>query len=563
MNFILYYYLSGVLFFLVSMNMFFLFIYFFLFNMVNFIEFNFFFLNSVNINMFVYMDWMTFLFIFTVLLISSMIMIYSSEYMSHDLNNVRFFYLVFLFILSMILMILSPNMISILLGWDGLGLISYCLVIYYQSNSSYNSGMLTVLMNRVGDIMIIMSISLMFIYGSWNFVNYSNMFIIIILLIMIGSFTKSAQFPFSVWLPAAMAAPTPVSSLVHSSTLVTAGVYLLIRFNYIFYLNDYFLSFIMMIGLITMMMAGFSANFDFDLKKIIAFSTLSQLGLMMMIYSLKNYNLTFFHLIIHAMFKSMMFMCSGIIIHNMMNYQDIRFMGKLKNFMPMTSMIFMISNLSLCGLPFFSGFYSKDQILEFMFLENISFYIYLLLILSTMLTVSYSIRLSYYLMCMKFNFINLFNIVDNKKMNFSMLLLMFFSIKFGLFLNLLMFNNIEYIYLLNFEKLILLIICYISIFIGLFMFKMKIDFKFNYMMKFFFGSMYFYSNLNFFYTNIFLIFGNLIFKVFDKGWSEMFFKKSFYYYIYKFNNLNILNKNFLMYLLMIFSYLIIIMMIMF
>nr|YP_010580163.1 NADH dehydrogenase subunit 5 [Trichogramma cacaeciae]UZS90464.1 NADH dehydrogenase subunit 5 [Trichogramma cacaeciae] len=560
---ILYYYLSGVLFFLISMNMFFFFIYFFLLKMVKFIEFNFFFLNSVNINMFIYLDWMTFLFIFTVLLISSMIMIYSSEYMNYDLNNVRFFYLVFLFILSMILMILSPNMISILLGWDGLGLISYCLVIYYQSNSSYNSGMLTVLMNRVGDVMIIMSIVLMFTYGSWNFVNYNNMFLIIILLIIIGSFTKSAQFPFSVWLPAAMAAPTPVSSLVHSSTLVTAGVYLLIRFNYIFYLNDYFLNFIMMTGLITMMMAGFSANFDYDLKKIIAFSTLSQLGLMMMIYSLKNYNLTFFHLIVHAMFKSMMFMCSGIIIHNMMNYQDIRFMGKLKNFMPMTSMIFMISNLSLCGLPFFSGFYSKDQILEFMFLENISFYVYLLLILSTMLTVSYSVRLTYYLMCMKFNFTSIFNISDNKKMNYSMLLLMFFSINFGLFLNLLIFNNIEYIYLLDFEKLILLIICYISIFFGLYMFKMKIDFLLNYKMKFFLGSMYYYSNMNFFYTNIFLVFGNLIFKVFDKGWSEMFLKKSFYFYVYKLNNFNIFNKNFLMYLLMIFSYLFIIMMIMF
>nr|YP_009519800.1 NADH dehydrogenase subunit 5 [Trichogramma japonicum]AOM68233.1 NADH dehydrogenase subunit 5 [Trichogramma japonicum] len=560
---ILYYYLSGVLFLMISMNMFFFFILFFLKSIAMFVEFNFFFLNSVNINMFIYLDWMTFLFIFTVLLISSMIMIYSSEYMSHDLNNIRFFYLVFLFIMSMILMILSPNMISILLGWDGLGLISYCLVIYYQSVSSYNSGMLTVLMNRVGDVMIIMSISLMFIYGSWNFVNYNFMNLLIIFLIMIGSFTKSAQFPFSVWLPAAMAAPTPVSSLVHSSTLVTAGVYLLIRFNYIFYLNDYFLKYIMFIGLITMMMAGFSANFDFDLKKIIAFSTLSQLGLMMMIYSLKNFNLTFFHLIIHAMFKSMMFMCSGIIIHNMMNYQDIRFMGKLKSFMPMTSMIFMISNLSLCGLPFFSGFYSKDQILEFMFLENISFYIYFLLMLSTMLTVSYSIRLTYYLMFMNFNFINIFNIVDNKKMNYSMLLLMFLSIKFGLFLNFIMFNNVEYIYLIDMEKMILLILCYLSIIIGLFMFKTKINFIFNYKFKFFFGSMYFYSNLNYFYTNIFLNFGNMIFKVFDKGWSEMFLKKSFYFYVFKFNSFNTLNNNFLMYLLMIFSYMMIIFMIMF
>nr|UAA82165.1 NADH dehydrogenase subunit 5 [Walkerella microcarpae] len=442
------FYLSGMIMVMISMMLMNMSIYF-LFNKLNyFFEWNILIFNSSNINMLIYMDWVMLMFISTVMLISSMIMFYCCEYMNHDNYNIRFFYLILLFILSMLFMIISPNMMSILIGWDGLGLISYCLVIYYQNYSSFNSGMLTILLNRIGDVMILMSISLMFMFGSWNYMNFNYLNTLFYLMIIIAAFTKSAQFPFSSWLPAAMAAPTPVSSLVHSSTLVTAGVYLLIRFHYLLYNNNLLMTYIMISGLLTMMFAGLSANFEFDMKKIIAYSTLSQLGLMMMILSFKNWELTYFHLIIHAMFKSMMFMCSGVLIHSMMNYQDIRFMGKFKLYLPLTLSMFMISNLSLCGLPFMSGFYSKDQILEYMFMNLNNMIIYLLLLLSTGLTVSYSIRLIYYLMNSKSNFLSLNLISDFKLMNYPMIILMILSILFGNLLNWLVFNNIENIFLL-------------------------------------------------------------------------------------------------------------------
>nr|YP_010031610.1 NADH dehydrogenase subunit 5 [Necremnus tutae]QOV03005.1 NADH dehydrogenase subunit 5 [Necremnus tutae] len=552
---IMLYYLCGIIFLLLSIIMFFFSI-FFLMNMNNyFLEWMLFSMNSLSMNMFIYIDWITLMFIFTVLLISSMIMFYCIEYMNHDNYNIRFFYVLLFFVFSMLIMVLSPNLISILLGWDGLGLTSYCLVIYYQNYSSYNSGMLTVLLNRIGDIMIIFSVGMMFILGSWSFILYNNMMFIILMMIMIAAFTKSAQFPFSSWLPAAMAAPTPVSSLVHSSTLVTAGVYLMIRFNKLMYNFPSLLKWIMITGLLTMMMAGFSANFEFDMKKIIAFSTLSQLGLMMMIYSMKNYELAFFHLMIHAMFKSMMFMCSGILIHSLNNYQDIRFMGmSIKNF-PITTSMFLISNLSLCGMPFYSGFYSKDMILENMFMKNISFILYILLLLSTGLTVMYSIRLSYYLVVNKMMFFPMNNIKEFKLMNYSMLILMFLSIFFGYIMNWMLFFNIENILLLKIEKLMILMVCFTFFFLGKFMYKFKFFIKKNYFIKFFFGKMWFLYNFNYIILINPYIFMKKYLVLYDKGWSEYYFKNSMMMFNKNLNNLNKLNNNILMMLKFIMMYL--------
>nr|AZL93510.1 NADH dehydrogenase subunit 5 [Torymus sp. ZJUH_2016035] len=554
----MFYYLSGFYYILFSLIFFFFSLFFLIFKLEYFCEWTVYFLNSVSVNMLIYVDWMTLMFIFTVLMISSMIMFYCVEYMGHDIYNIRFFYLVFFFILSMLLMILSPNIISILIGWDGLGLVSYCLVIYYQNFSSYNSGMLTVLLNRIGDVMLIISISLMFNFGSWNFLNLNYLNWLILFMVMVGAFTKSAQFPFSSWLPMAMAAPTPVSSLVHSSTLVTAGVYLLIRFNYLMMLNDLILFYIMITGLLTMLMSGFSANYEYDLKKIIAYSTLSQLGLMMMIYGLKNYELAYFHLIIHAMFKSMMFMCSGVIIHYSINVQDIRYFGKLKDLMPLTSMMFMISNLSLCGMPFMSGFYSKDQILEFMFMNNLNLMIYLILILSTGLTVSYSIRLLYYLMSSKFNFYPIFFIKDDKIMNYSMLILMLMSVIFGSMMNWILFMNIELIYLFKYEKMSIIFLCLVFFFIGFIYYYFK-NYLYMYSFKYFFGKMWFLYSFNL----IFLIpfnFGKFYLKLFDKGWSEYYFKNSMFKNLFFMDLLNKnLNNNYLIIMMLSFMFLMMIM----
>nr|AYW52266.1 NADH dehydrogenase subunit 5 [Cassidinae sp. ACP-2018] len=387
-------------------------------------------MNSFNVVMILIVDWLSMIFISFVLLISSSVMIYSKSYMSMDSNYLRFIGLVFLFIVSMVFMIISPNLISILLGWDGLGLVSYCLVIYYQNEKSFNAGMLTFLSNRLGDVALLMSIVWMVNYGSWNFLYYLNFIKLdlnmsfIVWLVILASITKSAQIPFSSWLPAAMAAPTPVSSLVHSSTLVTAGVYLLIRFHGCF--SYYMMMFLLYLSVITMFMSGLGANFEFDLKKIIALSTLSQLGLMMSILFMGDYNLAYFHLLIHALFKAVLFMCAGYIIHTFMNCQDIRFMGGLMIHYPLICSYFNICNFSLCGLPFMSGFYSKDLIVEFISMGYINIFIYIIYVVSIGLTVSYSIRLCYYSLISELKFFSLlllFEQFDYMLLGMSMLII--------------------------------------------------------------------------------------------------------------------------------------------
>lgn len=208
-----------------------------------------------------------------------------------------------------------------------------------------------------------------------------------------------------------MAAPTPVSSLVHSSTLVTAGVYLLIRFN--FALRRNLMLFLVFISSLTIFISGLGANFEFDLKKIIALSTLSQLGLIIMILGLGRYELAFFHLLIHALFKALLFMCAGNVIHNFMNFQDIRFMGSLVIYMPLTCVFMNIRNMSLCGLPFLRGFYSKDLIAEVISIGYLGLFFYLIFYVSIGLTVCYTFRLSYYLMIGVNNRLRLSRISDS------------------------------------------------------------------------------------------------------------------------------------------------------
>jgi len=265
------------------------------------IEFEILRINSCIIVITLLLDWMSLLFISFVLYISSIVIYYRKDYIFGDINLNRFIILVSIFVLSIILLIISPNLIRILLGWDGLGLVSYCLVIYYQNVKSYNAGIITALTNRIGDVALLISIAWILNYGSWNYIFYiefikNDLYIrYISYLVVLAAITKRAQIPFSSWLPAAIAAPTPVSSLVHSSTLVTAGVYLLIRFNLSLSLNLIML--LLFIGRITIFIAGLGANFEFDLKKIIALSTLSQLGLIIRILALGEYNLAFFSLI--------------------------------------------------------------------------------------------------------------------------------------------------------------------------------------------------------------------------------------------------------------------------
>nr|AND96507.1 NADH deshydrogenase subunit 5 [Milichus apicalis] len=487
-------------------------------------------INSCQILMTFLFDWMSLLFMSFVLFISSMVIYYSFSYMEGDLNMNRFIMLVCMFVLSMMLLIISPNLISILLGWDGLGLVSYCLVIYYQNVKSYNAGMITALSNRIGDVFLLLSIAWMMNYGGFNYYYYvdymkSDEIMYISMFIMIAAMTKSAQIPFSSWLPAAMAAPTPVSSLVHSSTLVTAGVYLLIRFNMALTYNCMLV--MLFIGSMTMFMAGLGANFEYDLKKIIALSTLSQLGLMMSILSLGEYKLAFFHLLTHALFKALLFMCGGCMIHNLSNCQDIRFMGNLINLMPLTCAFFIISNMALCGLPFLSGFYSKDLILEIVSMNYLNIYIYLIFFISTGLTVSYTFRLLYYVIIGNYNHFSLHLISDNN--NFIMLKgmsgLILLVILGGSVLSWLMFPIPYFICLPFLMKIMVLFVILVGVIMGYEFSQMKLSFKLKSLLNLnkslFFGSMWNMPHLSTFGMNLYpLVMGNQFYKNMDQGWSE-------------------------------------------
>nr|AMP43697.1 NADH dehydrogenase subunit 5 [Chrysops silvifacies] len=484
-------------------------------------------------------DWMSLMFMSFVLLISSLVIYYSKEYMLSDLNINRFIMLVLMFVLSMMLLIISPNLISILLGWDGLGLISYLLVIYFQNVKSYNAGMLTALSNRIGDVAFLLSIAWMLNYGSWNYIFYLELMkmeksmLIIAGLIMLAAMTKSAQIPFSSWLPAAMAAPTPVSALVHSSTLVTAGVYLLIRFN-VLLVESWIGQFLLLISGLTMFMAGIGANFEFDLKKIIALSTLSQLGLMMSILSMGYSKLAFFHLLTHALFKALLFMCAGAIIHNMNNSQDIRNMGGFTNHMPLTSSCFNVANLALCGMPFLAGFYSKDLILEIVSLSYLNMFSFFLYFFSTGLTVCYSLRLAYYSMTGDFNPSSLHFLNDEGwVMLKGMLGLLIMAIIGGSMLNWLIFSTPYMICLPNYLKLLTLFVCIFGGLIGYIISNVSFYFmnkSFNYyMMSTFLGSMWFMPYISTYGIMYYpLNLGILSMKSFDQGWSEFFGGQNLY-----------------------------------
>nr|YP_009176722.1 NADH dehydrogenase subunit 5 [Anopheles melas]ALJ02437.1 NADH dehydrogenase subunit 5 [Anopheles melas] len=517
----------------ISLSLFLISLKFLLTDLVYFIEWEILSLQSMSIVMTFLFDWMSLMFMSFVLLISSLVIFYSNQYMEEDYNINRFILLVLMFVMSMMMLIISPNLISILLGWDGLGLVSYCLVIYFQNVKSYNAGMLTALSNRIGDVALLLAIAWMLNYGSWNYIFYLDMMknniemMIIGGLVMLAAMTKSAQIPFSSWLPAAMAAPTPVSALVHSSTLVTAGVYLLIRFNDVL-MNWWMAQLLLLVSGLTMFMAGLGANFEFDLKKIIALSTLSQLGLMMSILSMGFYKLAFFHLLTHALFKALLFMCAGSIIHNMKNSQDIRMMGSLSMSMPLTCSCFNVANLALCGMPFLAGFYSKDLILEMVMLSYVNVFSFFLFFFSTGLTVCYSFRLVYYSMTGDFNSSSLHPLNDSGwTMLFSICFLTIMAVIGGSMLSWLMFLNPAMICLPLEMKLLTLFVCIVGGLMGYLISDVKLFFtnKALYFYNFtsFVGSMWFMpviSTLG--VINYPLKLGLYSYKSFDQGWSEFF-----------------------------------------
>nr|DBA43488.1 TPA_asm: ND5 [Bombus cullumanus] len=536
---------SGIMLLIMSMMFMFFGLYILLVNKFYIYEWMIYSFNSVKMNFILMISFKLLMFTFLVMLISSMILLYSLSYMdlSNKYNVYRFYYLMLLFLMSMIFLILSPNMLTLLLGWDGLGLISYCLIIYYQKKLAFNSGMMTVILNRLGDSSLLMIISFMVMFGSWNLILYKmNNFILLMFFMMV--FTKSAQLMFMIWLPAAMMAPTPVSSLVHSSTLVTAGIYLLINYESLIELK--YKGYILMISSMTMLISGLMANFEMDFKKIIALSTLSQLGFMMSIYSLSMVNLTFLHLFIHAFFKSMMFMCVGSFIHYMFGMQNFRFYSGMYYLYPMKGLLLMLSLMMLCGFPFLVGFYSKDLIIEYYFLNNMSVFSLMNLIFGTIFTVSYSFRI----MLMLMNNIYMMNLIylnEDYIMIYCMVIILMIMLMMSKFIfNFFFFHlNLSLIFVYKFFvfKMILL-----GLLFSLIMSKMNFMNKLIIFMKSFMMMEFFYK----------LIINKMIYKLvfyefyFEKGLIEKISGKlmDYIYYMLEFKYIFSVSYLLMMYIML-------------
>lgn len=335
------------------------------------------------------------LFLATVLIISFSVFRFSYIYISHYKFYTRFHILLFIFVCSILILIFSSNLLFTIIGWDGLGVSSYLLVIFYGRRKSYNAGMLTVLRNRLGDVFIILCIGYIIHLGSWNINFYKELLNLkssFVLLLVLGAFTKRAQIPFRAWLPAAIAAPTPVSSLVHSSTLVTAGIYLLFR-----HLNEIgnFTQFniILVTGVATIIIARLSAFNEKDIKKIVALSTLRQLGLIITRLGSKWIFIGYFHLIVHAFFKAIIFISIGNLIQFSQFYQSIKSSGRVLFSSPFNRSTLVLARFSLCGIPFAAAFFSKEPIIEWSVHTGSSLGLYFCLILRVFITIIYSSRL--------------------------------------------------------------------------------------------------------------------------------------------------------------------------
>nr|UKB93159.1 NADH dehydrogenase subunit 5 [Lymnaea stagnalis] len=356
------------------------------------LEYELFLLNSVPFCFTMIFDKVSLSFSMIVTLISGCVFMFSVEYMEEDEYYWRFIWILLSFVVSMNFLIFAGSFFFMLLGWDGLGITSFALIVYYQSKDSLSAGFQTLLINRLGDVILVCSSFFYVIMGHFQlFSLFSGMSLFVLLMCLTG-LTKSAQFPFSSWLPAAMAAPTPVSALVHSSTLVTAGIYLIIRFSSGLPLMEDSKSILLFCGSITCFLGGTAAVFENDLKKIIALSTLSQLGVMVFCLGLGLPYLSLFHLYAHALFKALLFLAAGKILLASFGNQDIRLLGGLGLSMPLCIIMFNISSMCLIGAPFMSAFFSKHLILEMMLMSKINLLSIFLMILATCSTVVYVIR---------------------------------------------------------------------------------------------------------------------------------------------------------------------------
>ena len=361
-------------------------------------------------------DNLTAMMMVVVTFVSLMVHIYTIGYMAEDAGYTRFFSYISLFTFAMLMLVMSNNFMQLFFGWEAVGLVSYLLIgFWYTRPTAIYANLKAFLVNRVGDFGFLLGIGMVLFYtGSLDYatvfqavpalaakqimlipnMSWSLMTVTCILL-FIGAMGKSAQVPLHVWLPDSMEGPTPISALIHAATMVTAGIFMVARMSPLFELSDTALSFVMIIGAITALFMGFLGIIQNDIKRVVAYSTLSQLGYMTVALGASAYSVAIFHLMTHAFFKALLFLAAGSVIMGMHHDQDIRHMGNLKKYLPVTWVTSLIGSLALIGTPFFAGFYSKDSIIEAVAASNItgSGFAYFAVLVGVFVTAFYSFRL--------------------------------------------------------------------------------------------------------------------------------------------------------------------------
>jgi NADH-quinone oxidoreductase subunit L len=345
--------------------------------------------------------------------VSLMVHIYTIGYMEEDAGYQRFFAYISLFTFSMMMLVMSNNMLQLFFGWEAVGLVSYLLIgFWYKKPTAIYANLKAFLVNRVGDFGFILGIGLVLAYaGSMNYAEVFtkapslagaqfpgtdwSVITVACICLFIGAMGKSAQFPLHVWLPDSMEGPTPISALIHAATMVTAGIFMVARMSPLYELSSTALSFVMIIGAITALFMGFMGIIQNDIKRVVAYSTLSQLGYMTVALGASAYGVAIFHLMTHAFFKALLFLAAGSVIIGMHHEQDIRRMGGLWKYMKITWITSLIGSLALIGTPFFAGFYSKDSIIEAVKYSNVfgSGFAYAAVMIGVFVTAFYSFRM--------------------------------------------------------------------------------------------------------------------------------------------------------------------------